>query len=108
MAVAAAAGCGGVDKTQPCMNIQQEIQSLLQIGINQVNDPPALATTLRESATKIRNEGEPVGGDVEQAADEAGTALERLAERLGEDGEPQQSDLDPLLKAGADIRAACA
>lgn len=106
-AVAATAGCGGVDKTQPCKNIQLEIQNLLQNGIKQINDPPALSQTLRDGATKIRDEGEPVGGDVEQASDDAGTALENLADRLAE-GSPQQSDLDPLIDAGTKIRSACA
>lgn len=107
VAAATTAGCGGVDKTQPCKNIQQEIQNLLQTGMNQINDPQALSNTLRESATKIRNEGEPVGGDVEQASDEAGAALEHLADRLTQ-GAPQQSDLDPLIEAGTKIRSACA
>lgn len=106
VAAATTAGCA-VDKAQPCKNIQQEIQNLLRNGVQQINDPQALIKTLRESAARIRKEGDPVGGDVERASDEAGTALEHLADRLAE-GPPQQSDLDPLLQAGTKIGSACA
>jgi hypothetical protein len=98
--------CGGVDKTQPCKNIQQEIQTLVQTSSKQVNDPKAMAATVKNSAAKIRDEGEPVGGEVKKASDEAATALEQLAAKLTS-GTPQQADLDPLLKAGSNIKAAC-
>ena len=109
--VAAAAtvpGCGGVDKAQPCKNIQQEIQTMFQTSAKQRNDPKAMAGSLKASATKIRNEGKPVGGDVEKASDEAATAVEQLAGKLANGAATQQADLDPLLKAGSNIKSACA
>ncbi|MGH3795281.1 MAG: hypothetical protein ACRDSP_10360 [Pseudonocardiaceae bacterium] len=106
-AAATTAGCGGgVDKAQPCKNIQQEIQNLFQTSAKQINDPKALIGTLKDGATKIRNEGDPVGGDVKKAADEAGTALDQLADKMSH-GTPTQADLDPLLKAGGNIKSAC-
>ena len=109
--VAAAAtvpGCAGVDKTQPCKNIQQEIGTMFQTSAKQVNDRNAMAGSLKTSAAKIRNEGKPVGGDVEKASDEAATAVENLADKLAHGATPQQADLDPLLKAGSNIKSACA
>lgn len=106
-AAATTAGCGGADKTQACENIQQEIQHLVQTGIEQRSDPPAFAKSLQDSAATIRNEGEPVGGDVEQAAEQAATALEKLSERMTQ-GSLQQADLNPLVEAGTQIREACA
>lgn len=108
-AAAAAAGCGAdktADKTQACANIQQEFQSLVQAGTQQRQDPQALSESLRNSATKIRDQGGAVEGDVEQATSEAATALEQLADRLTT-GTPQQSDLDTLVESGTKIRAAC-
>ena len=106
-AVATTAACGGADKTEACNNIEQEVQNLFQTASQQIDDPQALANTLRDSATKIRDEGEPVGGAVEQASEETASALTQLADRLAE-GNAQQSDLDPLLQAGTKIREACA
>lgn len=109
VAAATAAGCGGddtVDKTQACANIQQEFMNLVQAGTQQRQDPQALAETLRNSATKIREQGGSVKGDVEQATGEAATALDQLADRLAAGG-PQQSDLDTLVDSGTRIRAAC-
>ena len=107
-AAATTAGCGGgVDKTQPCNDIQQEIQNLVQTAAGQAKDPAALNKTLRDSAAKIRDRGAPVGDEVEHASDEAATALEQLADRLTE-GTPQQADLAPLVDAGKKIRDACA
>ncbi|HEU0089038.1 MAG TPA: hypothetical protein VFQ77_15550 [Pseudonocardiaceae bacterium] len=107
VAAAATAGCGGADKTQACKNIQQEIQNLVQTSLQQRKDPQALTKTLQDSATKIRDQGEPVGGDLEQAAEQAASALTTLSERMAQ-GVPQQSDLDPLVEAGTRIREACA
>jgi len=103
---ATTAGCG-VDKAQPCKNIEQEIQSL-QAGMKDINDLQALSATLRDSATKIRNEGESVGGDVENASGEAATALEHLADQLSQGGTLQQSDVAPLREVGPKIGSACA
>jgi hypothetical protein len=104
---ATTAGCGGgVDKTQSCNDIQQEIRNLVQTAADQVQDPEALGKSLRDSAVKIRDQGAPVGGDVEQATDEAAKALEQVADQLAE-GPPQQSDLAPLVEAGSKIREAC-
>lgn len=103
---ATAAGCGGADKTEACNNIQQEFQNLVRTATQQREDPPALAETLRSSATKIRDQGKPVEGDVEQATGEAATALEQLADRLTS-GSQQQSDLDTLVDSGTKIREAC-
>ncbi|MGH3925298.1 MAG: hypothetical protein ACRDTT_20965 [Pseudonocardiaceae bacterium] len=107
VAAATTAACGGADKTEACNNIQQEVQNLFQTASQQIDDPQALASTLRDSATRIRDEGEPVGGAVEQASGETATALNQLADRLAA-GSTQQSDLDPLVDAGTKIREACA
>lgn len=106
LVAATTAGCG-VDKAQPCKNIEQEIQSL-QAGMKESTDLQALSETLRGSATKIRDEGESVGGDVENASGEAATALEHLADQLSEGGTLQQSDVAPLREAGPKIGSACA
>lgn len=102
---ATTAGCG-VDKAQPCKNIEQEIQSL-KAGMKEITDLQTLSDTFRDSATKIRNEGESVGGDVENASGEAATALENLADRLSK-GAPEQSDFASLVEAGPKIESACA
>ncbi|MGH3929138.1 MAG: hypothetical protein ACRDTF_04090 [Pseudonocardiaceae bacterium] len=106
MVAATTAGCG-VDKAQPCKNIEQEIQSL-QAGMKEVNDLQALSETLRDSATKIRDEGESVGGDVENASGEAATALERLADRLSQGGAPEPAEVASLREASPKIQSACA
>lgn len=106
-ATATTAGCGGADKAEACKSIEQEIQSLFQKSSTQVNDPQALAKSLRDSATKIRDQGEPVGDEVEQASQDAAGALEKVADSIA-DGSPQQSDLQPLLDAGTKLRTACA
>lgn len=103
---ATTAACGGADKTQACDNIEQEFQNLVQATSQHIDDPEAMANSVRQSAEKIREEGEPVGGDVEAATEEAATALTRLAERVA-DGTIQQTDLDPLVTAGTKIRQAC-
>lgn len=105
-AVAATTGCGA-DKQEACKNIEQEIQTLFQKASTQINDPQALAQTLRDSAEKVRDQGGPVGGDVESASEDAAGALERVADRMA-DGKTQQSDLQPLLDAGTKLRQACA
>jgi methyl-accepting chemotaxis protein len=107
-AVATAAGCGDdVDKTQACNDIKQEFQDLSQKSAQQVGDPQALAKTLRESASAIRERGEPVGGEVAQAATDGATALERLAGRAL-DGSMSQPDFALLIDAGEEIGTACA
>lgn len=105
-ATATTAGCGA-DKAEACKSIEQEIQSLFQKATTQVNDPQALAASLRDSATKIRDQGEPVGDEVEQASQDAAGALDKVADSIA-DGSPQQSDLQPLLDAGTKLRTACA
>lgn len=107
VAVAATTTACGADKQEACKNIQQEIQTLFQTASKQIDDPQALGNTLRDSAGKIRDQGGPVGGDVEQASEDAAGALERVAERMA-DGAPQQSDLRPLVDAGTKLREACA
>ncbi|MGH3942963.1 MAG: hypothetical protein ACRDTG_30950 [Pseudonocardiaceae bacterium] len=103
---ATTAGCGA-DKAQTCKNIEQEIQSL-QAGMKEITDLQALSNTFRESATKIRNEGESVGGDVENASGEAATALEQLADRLSQGAKPEQAEVASLRQAGPKIQSACA
>ena len=105
-AVATTTGCGA-DKQEACKNIEQEIQTLFQRASTQIDDPQALAQSLRDSAGRVRDQGGPVGGDVEQASEDAAGALERVADRIT-DGKTQQSDLQPLLDAGAKLRQACA
>lgn len=105
-AVAATAGCGA-DKQEACKNIKQEIQALPQKASTQINEPKALAQTLRDSAAKIRDQGGPVGGDVESASDGAAGAFERVADRVA-NGKPQPADLQPLLDAATKVREACA
>lgn len=104
--IATTAGCGA-DKQEACKSIEQEIQNLFQTASKQIDDPEALTTTLRDSATKIRDQGGPVGGDVEKASEDAAGALERVADRMA-DGSTQQSDLQPLVDAGTKLREACA
>lgn len=109
-AAATTAGCGDAvttaDKNQACTNIQQEFQNLVQAGTQQRQDPQALSETLRGSATKIRDQGAAVKGDVEQATGEAATALEQLASRLAS-GTPEQADLNTLVQSGTKISTAC-
>lgn len=106
VAVAATTTGCAADKAQACKNIDQQIQALFQTAPKQLHDKPALATTLRDAAGKIRDEGEPVGGAVEQASDNAAGALERVAGRVNR-GEARVSDLQLLLDAGARLNQAC-
>lgn len=98
-------GCGA-DKAEACKNIDQQIQTLFQTVPKLIRDKPALATTLREAAGTIRDEGGPVGGDVEEASENAADALERVAGRVHQ-GEARRSDIQLLLDAGTRLNQAC-
>lgn len=108
VAAAATTTACGADKQEACKNIQQEIQNLAQTASKQIDDPQALGNTLRDSAGRIREQGGPVGGDVEQASEEAAGALERVAGRMADGTPPQAADLTPLVDAGTKVREACA
>ena len=82
-AVVTTTGCTA-DKAEACKNIDQEIQALFQVAPKQAHDKPVLARTLHEAAGKIRDEGGPVGGNVEEASENAAVALERVADRVNE------------------------
>lgn len=103
--VATTTGCGA-DKAQACENIEQEVQTLFQTAPKQADDKPALAKTLREAAGKIRDEGGPVGGNVEAASENAARALESVAGRVNM-GELQTSDIKLLLDARTRLNEAC-
>lgn len=106
-AVVLTAGCGGeVDKAQACSDIKQELRTLSQAAAQQVGDPQALAKTLRDSAAKIRDHGEPVGDAVQQATADGSAALQNLAARVT-DAPAEQPDLTPLIAAGEQLRTAC-
>lgn len=104
-AVLTTTGCGA-DKAEACKNIDQQIQSLFREAPKLLHDKPALAKTLRDAAAKIRDEGGPVGDDVEDASKNAAVALEHVADRVNK-GVAQKSDIQLLLDAGTRLNQVC-
>ncbi|MGH4027109.1 MAG: hypothetical protein ACRDRV_21270 [Pseudonocardiaceae bacterium] len=104
-AVVTTTGCAA-DKAEACQNIDQEIQALFRTAPRQAHDKPVLARTLHAAAGKIRAEGGPVGGDVEEASENAAVALDHVAGRVIK-GEAQKSDLELLLDAGTRLNQVC-
>lgn len=76
------AACGDGDTQVACDSIQAETRAVLD-RVKGV-ELQARAQIYRDSATKIRNEGKQVGGDVEKAADKLAADLESASERSAE------------------------
>ncbi|WP_395106631.1 hypothetical protein [Actinomadura sp. SCN-SB] len=78
---------GGAAKDEACRNIRNELSSVQgKMASPDITNPGAStsanAQLFRDTASKIRSEGQKAGGDVETAAGKVATDLEQLATTL--------------------------
>jgi ABC-type transport system substrate-binding protein len=78
---------GGADKDEACKNIRTELSSVQgKMASPDTTNPGASnaanAQLFRDTASKIRSEGQKAGGDVETSAGKVATDLEGLATTL--------------------------
>ncbi|GAA2443634.1 hypothetical protein GCM10010191_70270 [Actinomadura vinacea] len=103
---------GGGDKDAACKNIRTELSSVQsKIASPDVSNPGASsaanAQTFRDTASKIRSEGQKAGGDVETAAGKVATGLESLAGSMSNPGSGSTTGTSTFIKDAADLGRAC-
>jgi hypothetical protein len=106
---------GGADKDAACKNIRNELSSVQsKISSPNMSNPGASnnanAQLYRDTASKIRSEGQKAGGDVETAAGKVATDLEGLAtmmSNLGSGNPPSSNTGSSFIKNAAELGKAC-
>ncbi|MFB4316557.1 hypothetical protein [Actinomadura sp. 21ATH] len=106
---------GGGDKDAACKNIRTELSSVQsKISSPDMSNPGASAAAnaqlYRDTASKIRSEGQKAGGDVETAAGKVATDLEGLAtmmSNLGSGKTPSSSGTSSFIQNAAELGKAC-
>ncbi|MFI0354483.1 hypothetical protein [Actinomadura sp. 9N407] len=115
-------GCGplasvvdGGAKDEACKNIRTELSSVQgKIAKPDMSNPgagqEANVKLYRDTASKIRSEGQKAGGDVETAADKVAKDLEGLAEmmaNLGSGNPPSTNSGSSLIQSASELGKAC-
>ncbi|GAA3986634.1 hypothetical protein GCM10023085_80960 [Actinomadura viridis] len=106
----------GGDKDAACKNIRSELSSVQsKIATPNMSNPGASgaanAQVYRETASKIRSEGQKAGGDVETAAGKVATDLEGLATMMSNLGSGNTtspgSSTSSFIRNAAELGRAC-
>ncbi|MEU5991969.1 hypothetical protein ABZ806_23620 [Spirillospora sp. NPDC047418] len=112
-------GCGAVDaitggkKTTACKNIETELRNFSTGGLStSQSGASATAQKFKDTASKVRSEGQNAGGDVESAATAFAGDLDKTAEMLqnlssGNTSSAGRPDTAAMQRHGNDLAKAC-